>query len=206
MADQSLLPPNATPLCRALASMGQRLTDLPLPIRSTWSPANCPANALPWLAWAFGVEDWDTTWSEAQQRAAIAASLTIKRTKGTIGAVTSVVAALGLQARVQEWFRQQPLGAPYTYKLILTVTQVGFTAEQLNRLIEVINRAKNVRSHLSEIEIDVESRCDTYAAAALAIGHELTLPNYQYDPGVQQLLDGSWALDGTQNLSGLRAV
>lgn len=201
MATTDLLPPNATPLCRALAAMGQRLTDLPLPIRSTWSPADCPAQVLPWLAWAFGVEDWDTTWTEDQQRAAVAASLEVHRIKGTVGAVNRAVGALGLQCQVVEWFRTQPMGAPYTYSLVLTVTQQGYTLEQLNRLLSVINRTKSLRSHLDHLQINVVSQCTGYAAAASLTGFELTV---QYSGAVPVPLtyDGSWTFDGSKTYSG----
>lgn len=197
MATADLLPPNATPLCRALAALGQRLTDLPLPIRSTWSPADCPAQVLPWLAWAFGVEDWDTSWTEDQQRAAVAASLAVHRIKGTVGAVNRAVGALGLQCQVVEWFSQQPMGAPYTYSLVLTVTQQGYTLEQLNRLLSVINRAKSLRSHLDHLQINVVSQCTGYAAAVSGTGWELTIKYGGVQP--QPLLhDGTWLHDGSR--------
>lgn len=203
MANADLLPPNATPLCRALASLGQRITDLPLPIRSTWSPADCPAQILPWLAWAFGVEDWDTSWTEDQQRAAVAASLAVHRIKGTVGAVNRAVGALGLQCQVVEWFSKQPMGAPYTYSLVLTVTQQGYTLEQLNRLLSVINRAKSLRSHLERLQINMVSQCPTYAAATTLTGFELTV-QYSGAVSVPLLHDGSWQHDGTQKHSGFR--
>lgn len=203
MANADLLPPNATPLCRALASLGQRITDLPLPIRSTWSPADCPAQVLPWLAWAFGVEDWDTSWTEDQQRAAVAASLAVHRIKGTVGAVNRAVGALGLQCQVVEWFSKQPMGAPYTYSLVLTVTQQGYTLEQLNRLLSVINRAKSLRSHLERLQINMVSQCPTYAAATTLTGFELTV-QYSGAVSVPLLHDGSWQHDGTQKHSGFR--
>lgn len=203
MANADLLPPNATPLCRALASLGQRITDLPLPIRSTWSPADCPAQVLPWLAWAFGVEDWDTSWTEDQQRAAVAASLAVHRIKGTVGAVNRAVGALGLQCQVVEWFSKQPMGAPYTYSLVLTVTQQGYTLEQLTRLLSVINRAKSLRSHLERLQINMVSQCHTYAAATTLTGFELTV-QYSGAVSVPLLHDGSWQHDGTQKHSGFR--
>lgn len=201
MASADLLPPNATPLCRALATLGQRLTDLPLPIRSTWSPADCPAQVLPWLAWAFGVEDWDTSWTEDQQRAAVAASLAVHRIKGTVGAVNRAVGALGLQCQVVEWFSQQPMGAPYTYSLVLTVTQQGYTLEQLNRLLSVINRAKSLRSHLDHLQINVVSQCTAYAAATTLTGFELTV-KYSGAMPVPLTYDGSWTFDGSKTYSG----
>jgi len=199
MAASDLLPPNATPLCRELASIGQRLTDLPLPIRQTWDPANCPIQALPWLAWAFGVEDWDQTWTEEQQRAAVAASLEVHRIKGTVGAVTRAVGALGLQCQVVEWFRMQPLGAPYTYDMVLTVTQQGVSLEQLERLITVVNRAKSLRSHLRNLQLNTVSECTAFGAATTLTGFEITVT---YGVVNALLHDGSWLHDGSHTHSG----
>lgn len=197
MASTDLLPPNATPLCRALAAMGQRITALPLPIRSTWDPATCPAQVLPWLAWAFGVEDWDQTWTEAQQRAAVAAILAVHRIKGTVGAVNRAVGALGLQCQVVEWWRTLPMGDPYTYGLVLTVTQQGYTAEQLDRLVTVVNRAKSLRSHLANLQINVVSSATGYGAAVSGTGWDITIQWGGIQP--QPLLhDGTWQHDGSR--------
>ena len=199
MATPDLLPPNTTPLCRELASIGQRITDLPLPIRETWDPASCPIQALPWLAWAFGVEDWDQTWTEAQQRAAVAASLEVHRIKGTVGAVTRAVGALGLQCQVVEWFLMQPMGAPYTYDMVLTVTQQGVSLEQLERLITVVNRAKSVRSHLRNLQLNAVSQCTGYGAATTLTGFEITVG---YGVVNALLHDDTWRHDGSHTHSG----
>jgi phage tail P2-like protein len=202
----TLLPPNATATMQAIAQACDFFTDLPLPIRTTWNPQTCPAALLPWLAWSFGVEDWDATWTEAQQRAAIAASLPIKRIKGTAGAVSAAVAALGLHASVQEWFNQDPPGEPGTFSLTLTVDQVGFDTEQLNRLLAVINNAKNARSHLTEIQIVINSTAQLYCAGVGMVGVEITVSNYEIDSINALTLNGAWALDGTQQLNGIAAV
>ena len=44
----SILPPNATPLDRALDQVElDGLGELPIPIRSVWNPQTCPAQLLP---------------------------------------------------------------------------------------------------------------------------------------------------------------
>src|SRR5688500_13103717 len=105
-----LLPINATPAERAMEGATSRLTDVPVPPRSMWDADTCPAALLPWLAWAFSVDEWDSSWSEAQKRASIRGSVEIHQHKGTIGAVRDAVAALGVPAQVQEWFNLSPAG------------------------------------------------------------------------------------------------
>lgn len=125
-----LLPPSATELLRQLSQSAGRATELQVAIRDAWSPDRCPSHMLPWLAWAVGVEEWDVRWTDAQKRAAIASSLTVKRTKGTIGAVTAAVESLGLGVQVIEWFNQVPAGEPYTFDLVIAADQAGAGGSQ----------------------------------------------------------------------------
>ena len=59
MSDPSLLPPNATPLERAIALALARITAIPTPAGDTWNPATCPAPLLPHFAWGMSVDTWD---------------------------------------------------------------------------------------------------------------------------------------------------
>lgn len=196
MSDVALLPPSASPLELAVAEACAVIGDIPAPLRESWSPHTCPANLLPWLAWAFGVEEWSESWTDDQKRAAIAAALPVKRVKGTIGAVSDVIVALGLTARVQEWFNQIPAGDPYTYRLHLDVDQTGYDLEQLKRLLLVVARAKNLRSHLDKILPSVTTSCGLVSAAVANTGHEITVgygaPTYSDNwPAVDLIMDAA---------------
>lgn len=91
-----LLPPNSTPLERALAEAGiptcESSADI---IRDLWDPQRCPAELLPWLAWAFSVDAWDDAWDETRKRTVVAGSLAWHRKKGTPWAVRQALAAIG---------------------------------------------------------------------------------------------------------------
>ena len=91
----SLLPPNATPLERALAGAMALLGTIPNPVRDVWSPARCPLHLLPWLAWSLGVEEWKPDWPEAVKRAACAEAFAVHRIKGTWAAVERVLDLIG---------------------------------------------------------------------------------------------------------------
>lgn len=96
MTQISILPPNSTPLERALeATFAARLDALPLPVGQMMNPATCPAAFLPWLAWALSVDEWSPEWTEQTQRAAIAASIGVHRRKGTVAALRAAIAAAG---------------------------------------------------------------------------------------------------------------
>lgn len=90
---ESLLPPNATPQERAIEAAVAR--ELPACIRCTWNPETCPAGLLPWLAWAFSVDEWDAGWSEDAKRASIRDAVAIHRRKGTVWAIRRVLSAAG---------------------------------------------------------------------------------------------------------------
>lgn len=201
MASTDLLPPNATPLCRQLASQGQRITELDVPIRATWSPQDCPAPVLPWLAFAFGVENWDSGWSVEQQRTAIEMSIPVHRRRGTIGALRDAVASMGLDISVSEWFQRSPMGAPFSFRLRVSIDQYGLTEEGLRLLLEIVSSAKNLRSWMDGLEMDIRSSSGIRIGAYVCMGREISVSF----GGDRLKLDGTWKLDGTQQIYGIKA-
>lgn len=93
--EDSLLPVNATQAERNLALAVSRISAVPVPLRSLYNPATCPAVALPWLAWAWSVSEWDSNWPEATKRAVIAASVAVHKIKGTPASIKAALAAAG---------------------------------------------------------------------------------------------------------------
>jgi phage tail P2-like protein len=174
-----LLPANATGGERALSLAAERAGSVPVRVRDVWDPDTCPANLLAWMAWAFSVDDWDPAWTDAQKRAVIKASIEVHKYKGTIGAVREALAALGVDAQVQEWFAQIPAGAPYTFRILLTAEQTGITAGQQQKLLTVLENTKNLRSHLDRIEIIAKTAAGPSVAAASGIGSEIVLTAYE---------------------------
>ena len=85
MAEQTLLPPNASDLERAAeGAIRARLEAVPIPLATLWNPDTCPAPLLPWLAWALSVDQWSDQWPEAMQRDVIRQSYEIHSKKGTV--------------------------------------------------------------------------------------------------------------------------
>ena len=87
-----LLPANATPLEKALATASERVDAIPAPIDTLWDPARCPGPLLPWLAWALSVDIWCERWPEAKKRLVCAESITLHRLKGTLEGIRRHVA------------------------------------------------------------------------------------------------------------------
>ena len=98
----NLLPPNQTPLEASLAN-ASHMPLTPERIALLWDADRCPAQILPWLAWALSVDEWDDRWSPATRRSTIAAALEVHRIKGTLAAVRKALAAAGYpRAQVDE--------------------------------------------------------------------------------------------------------
>jgi phage tail P2-like protein len=173
-----LLPSSATVQERALEQATARVGAPATPLRELWNVDECPAALLPWLAWAYSLDEWDAAWTVDQQRNAIRQSVAIHRYKGTIGAVKNALAALGYEVQVQEWFNVTPAADPYTFRLLLNVSQVGISQEAMQRIQQVIQSTKNLRSHLEVIVPTIASTSEVTAATVGAIGNEITVAAY----------------------------
>lgn len=185
-----LLPPNSTALERALAAVGASATDLAVPIRELWDPNTCPLELLPWLAWAWSVDEWDDAWSEQQKRETVRQALPVQRIKGTLGAVRKAVAALGPEVRVQEWFAQDPPGQPYTFRLLVDIDQEALTQNDQASLLRIVETTKNLRSHLETVLLNVSSQAGPRTAVVAGIGVDLGVTY-----GAPRYADGTPALD-----------
>lgn len=179
-----LLPYNATDAERALANTIARISDVPVLVREVWNPDTAPASVIPWLAWAFSVDDWDANWTDAQKRNVIKQSVYSQRIKGTIGAVTRQLAALGYTIQILEWWQQEPKGTPYTFDVYITSSQHPLTTKDYNKVQEVINTNKNLRSHMGEVQLIVASESVAKCAAVSSLGSEISVTNYSYAPSV----------------------
>lgn len=91
-----LLPPNASPLERAIAATGAGIDTLPVALRDLWNPATCPVTLLPWLAWSLAVDEWDEAWTESVQRAVVAEAIEVHRHRGTVWSLKRSLAPLGM--------------------------------------------------------------------------------------------------------------
>ncbi|MCA8880392.1 MAG: phage tail protein I [Rhodobacteraceae bacterium] len=152
MAEDHLLPPNATAQEIAFARTTARLSDVDVPLRDLWNPETCPAALLPWLAWAFSVDAWQPYWSEAAKRARIGEAVARHRRKGTARAVREVVGAYGASIALREWWELSPRGTPHTFQIVLTVGDgADASAEVQQDIIAEVGRVKPVRSHFTLI-------------------------------------------------------
>ncbi|MDM5178519.1 phage tail protein I [Massilia sp. DJPM01] len=171
-----LLPCNASKVEQSMSLAVARLTDVPLAVRESWNPDACAAHLLPWLAWQFSVDKWDTGWSTDQKRGAIKASIQVHRKKGTPCAVRTALKALGFPVGLTEWFNAVPTGAPYTFSISLDVTGYGIpTPASYQTILDVIQSTKNVRSHLAALHVNAGISGDIFGGGAALTGEIVSI-------------------------------
>lgn len=167
----SLLPLNRTPLERALEVAADE--DLKAGLRTLYNPDTCPAHLLYQLAWAWSVDRWDDSWSEAIKRSVIRSAFFVHAHKGTLGALRRVVEPFGYLIEVQEWWQAQPAGVPGTFALKVGVADTGISEETYNELSSLIDDARPVSRHMTGLVISLESRGGLHFGCALQDGDEL---------------------------------
>lgn len=91
----NLLPPNATRQEHAIDDTVERIGSIDVPARDLWSADSCQADLLPWLAWAFGCDEWDSGWSEEAKRNTIRESISVQRKKGSVWSIKRAIALAG---------------------------------------------------------------------------------------------------------------
>lgn len=173
----NLLPPNATPQEVALEGATSRISDIPVPLSDTYTPAAYGSALLPWLAWAFSVDEWNPAWTDAQKRQAIANSAFVHRHKGTIGALRTALDALGYDLSIKEWFAKLPTAGPaYTFTLQIIIDQVGIPdVSQYDTIVSVANAVKNVRSSMIAVDVLGKKAGDIYLSGVAICGETVSI-------------------------------
>lgn len=160
----TLLPPNASAQEYALEGATARLGEVPAPLRDVWNPDTCPASMLPWLAWAFGVDEWDSGWSDEAKRNTIRDAVMIQRRKGTVWSIKRAIAGAGfgdsqlIEGNSNNFYNGafvhgglKTYGDPTEwarYRFVLTRPISNDQAQQVHRLLESTAPA---RCHLIEL-------------------------------------------------------
>ncbi|MCS4503910.1 phage tail protein I [Arhodomonas aquaeolei] len=154
---KSLLPPNRSRLERDLEAVTERSTAVEAPYNELWDPWACPIAALPWLAWALGVQEWSSSWPEGRKRSVVAAAMGVRRRAGTAAAVREAVESLDIEGiEYSEWHEYG--GDPGTYRLTATLEERGMDQAQYDELVRVIERAGRLSAHLDPVGFTVIGR------------------------------------------------
>lgn len=160
-----LLPPNANSHEHALDDATARISAVPVDIVKIWTAQDCPADFLPWLAWALSVDEWDESWTDTQKRAMIAASYEVHSHKGTPFAIKRSLQALGYEYVQIIEGEMRFYNDTYTYNAAIIHGDDGFwplfdvqlnvgiapDAPMLQLIRDRIDRYKNARSYLRNL-------------------------------------------------------
>lgn len=194
-----LLPPNSTKFEMNFEAAFARVSNVEINIRSFNDPLNAPVEVLPWLAWERSVDVWNKSWSEAQKRQVIKTSLYTHSIKGTVESLEIALNSLGFPVHVQEWFNMVPLGKPYTFKLFIKTSEDNVSITDYKELFKVVRAYKNLRSHLIDTTVILETPSNLQVNAMTQAGHQAEF--VKAAGGLY--LDGTWLLDGTKKLNGV---
>ncbi|ECO3413778.1 phage tail protein I [Campylobacter coli] len=136
---------------------------------------NCDERLLPILANAYDVSIDGL--NEKEARKLISKALLLDRYNGTTWAIKEALSAVFPTAVVKEWFNYG--GKPYFFKVKVSTTNVSFDEITLNTLERLIKDFKNVRSVLEAIEIEIESKNDSFNASAELSGEAIEILPFQ---------------------------
>lgn len=172
----TLLPPNATPLERALEAGVARISTIDTPIDKLLDPERIAARWLPWLAWGLSVDAWDSAWSEATKRRAVAESIALHRMKGTRASVDLVLSRIDGLARVIEWHEDRERLPPHAFEIEIPLVTVPGDAGGprtgvaiVDDIIAAVERVKPLREHLTVVQaLSLTTDVATQGVARLA--------------------------------------
>lgn len=172
----SILPPNATPLERAVEStMATGLEGVPVQIDRVWHPATCPPHLLPWIAFGLSLDLWDADWTEAQKRAAVADAIRFQQRKGTPASLRTVLDRFDPMIGLVEWFDDRANLDPYSFRLelpTLAESDVVYDEDLIVQILRDIAQVKPVRAHMFAVfRLRAEARAWLISAASI-LGYE----------------------------------
>ncbi|MBZ7939027.1 phage tail protein [Campylobacter sp. W0014] len=136
---------------------------------------NCDERLLSVLANAYDVSIDGL--NEKEARKLISKALLLDRYNGTAFAIKEALYAVFPTAVVKEWFEYN--GKPYFFKVKVSTTNVSFDERSLNALERLIKNFKNVRSVLETIEIEVQSKNNSFNACIEIDGETIEVLPFQ---------------------------
>jgi phage tail P2-like protein len=167
----TLLPPNATAAERALEEAMRATIDFAA-VGTLWDPATCPAEVLPFLGWGLAISHWDTDWTVAEKRAAVAAAVAFHKIKGTRAAVEQALARFSPLFSIVEWWETTPRGRPHSFQVRANVLEIDpdfLTTATTDAIIRDVAAAKPLRAHFDFVQ-SLEAQALVYLNAAGTAG------------------------------------
>ena len=167
MAIKSLLPEHESLRHKSLdIALREQLTEhrdgLDV-LKTVHDPFNCPESMLPWLAMILQPPFWSDAMSVYDKRRALASARELRRHKGTPYAVRLAMDAVGLDARVEEWYEYG--SSPGMFRVVVDTVGAEYDDTSIQIAETMINRVKRASAHLEEIQVQA-----SVSAAQLYVG------------------------------------
>lgn len=148
----------------------ERFSQLDLDVILVTIIDNLPSDALPHLAEQYhitGNEGWLQCRNDNEKRDLIKRSIEVHRYKGTKYALMRIFDMFGIDGNIKEWFETN--GKPYTFTVDINFVSKGLDFELIDKLEDLINEYKNVRSHLASLSIGMSNyvKCYKYKMASI---------------------------------------
>lgn len=133
---------------------------------------DAPDEFLSFLAWQYSVDSWDTAWQPSLQRALIKKSFRQHQIKGTITAIREILEKFGYEAKFTEWWQATPPLPAGSFTLELSTAGNELSEAVYLELNRLINDAKPVSRHLTNLQITISPKATLYLGVAVHMGDE----------------------------------
>lgn len=131
-----------------------------------------PENLIDALADQFHVDFYDASMSLQQKRTVVKKSIAWHRRKGTPSVVEEMVRTVFESAHVEEWFEYN--GKPYFFRVTLITAPLTDKAV-LDRLVNAIDKTKNVRSWLEYVQFSRPMEQTVYIGGVTGVYKKMTM-------------------------------
>lgn len=131
-----------------------------------------PENLIDALADQFHVDFYDASMSLQQKRTVVKKSIAWHRRKGTPSVVEEMVRTVFESAHVEEWFEYN--GKPYFFRVTLITAPLTDKAV-LDRLVDAIDKTKNVRSWLEYVQFSRPMEQTVYIGGMTGVYKKMTM-------------------------------
>lgn len=171
-----------------LNALNAGIGTLPITGFNMHDPETCPAEALPALIAEHAMEEFiQPDLPEHVQRRILKNTWLLKSLKAYDAGVKLGLELLGMTAIIEQWWQQQPMGAPNTHRLTVMIDEVlypdadgYFSPRQTRATIRMIEATKR-HSQGTDLRVGVPSRPVAYAGA-FALTHIVAIADTQIDP------------------------
>lgn len=153
----------------------ERYAKLKLDVLNLTNIDTVPSDVLPHLAEQYhitGEEGWIYCKTEAEKRALLKNAIKLHKYRGTKYAIINALEVLDLKSDISEWFEYN--GEPFFFKVFIDL-EVSFDEELENRIVNIINAHKNVRSWLEKLTFYLFHSAALPIASYFMTSEEVTL-------------------------------